>query len=283
MKKGREEIKPEKIKDVEDLANLINSYSVVGILDLYKTPASVLQTTKTILRGRAVIKVTKKNIMLRALEKANKESLKEFTEGYPALILTKEDPFKIYNFLQRKKVSAPAKPGDIPEEDIEVKAGPTDLMPGPAISTLTKVKIPAKVESGKIAVIRDKVVVKAGEKISLDVASALQLLKLKPMEIGLNVVVLEEKGIVYKGEQLFIDEKKVFNDFQIAIQTAFNLSINSGYPTKVTISLIITKAFLNAKQLGLEAGIIEPGIIEDLLAKAKLQAEALKQKVGWCL
>ena len=100
------------------------------------------------------------------------------------------------------------------------------------------------------------------------------------MEIGLNVVVLEEKGIVYKGEQLFIDEKKVFNDFQIAIQTAFNLSINSGYPTKVTISLIITKAFLNAKQLGLEAGIIEPGIIEDLLAKAKLQAEALKQKVG---
>ncbi len=279
-KKGRVKVRPEKIKAVEDLTNLINSYSVVGILDLYKTPASVLQITKNILRGRAVIKVTKKSIMLRALEKAGKENLKEFVKDYPALIFTKEDPFKIYNFLQRKKVPAPAKPGDIAKKDIEIKAGPTDLMPGPAISTLSKVKIPAKVEGGKIAVIRDKVVVKAGEKISLDLASALQLLKLKPMEVGLNVVVLEEKGILYKGEQLFIDEVKVFNDFQIAIQNAFNLSMNSGYPTRNTISLIITKAFLNAKQLALEAGIIEPGIIEDLLAKAKAQAEALKIKVG---
>jgi len=280
MKKGREEVNPEKIKAVEDLANLINSYNVVGILNLYKTPASVLQKTKTIIREKALIRVTKKSIMLRALEKAGKEKLKEFVKGYPALILTNQDPFKIYNFLQKKKIPAFAKPGDISEKDIEIKAGPTDLMPGPAISTLSKVKIPAKVQGGKIAVIRDKLVCKAGEKISLDLASALQLLKLKPMEIRLNIVVLEEKDVVYKGEQLFIDEEKMFNDFQIAIQSAFNFSINSGYPTKVTISLIINKAFLNAKQLGLEAGIIELGVIEDLLAKAKAQAEALKAKVG---
>ena len=72
--KGRKEVRPEKIKAVEDLANLINSYNVIGILDLYKTPASVLQITKTILREKAVIKVTKKSIMLRALEKAGKEN-----------------------------------------------------------------------------------------------------------------------------------------------------------------------------------------------------------------
>jgi len=280
MKKDREEVRPEKIKAVEDLANLISSYNVVGILNLCKTPASVLQKTKTILREKAIIRVTKKSIMFRALEKAGKEKLKEFVKDYPALMLTNQDPFKIYNFLQKKKIFAFAKPGDIAEKDIEIKAGPTGLMPGPAISTLTKVKIPAKVEGGKIAVIRDKVVCKAGEKISLGIASALQLLKLKPMKIGLNVIVLEERGVVYRGEQLFVDEEKVFNDFQIAVQSAFNLSINSGYPTKETISFMITKAFLNAKQLGLEAGIIEPGIIEDLLAKAKAQAEALKEKVG---
>ncbi len=278
MRKG--EVKPEKIKAVEDLAKLISNYNVVGILNLYKTPASVLQKTKTILREKAVIKVAKKSIIIRALEKAGKDKLKEFVKDYPALILTNQDPFKVYNFLQKKKIPAFAKPGDIAEKDIEVKAGPTDLMPGPAISTLTKVKIPAKVEGGKIAIMKDKVVCKAGEKISLDLASALQLLKLKPMEIGLNIIAFEEKGIIYTKEQLLIDEEKVFNDFQIAVQNAFNLSINSGYPTKETISFMITKAFLNAKQLGLEAGIIEPGVIEDLLAKAKTQAEALKEKVG---
>jgi len=280
MNKGRKEIRPEKIKAIDDLVNLLNKHSVIGVLNLYKTPASALQKIKMNLKDKALIKVAKKTIILFALEKAKKENLKEFIVGYPALILSNEDPFKLYFKIQREKTPASAKPGDTAKKDIEVKAGPTDLMPGPAISTLTKVKIPAKVQAGKIAVMRDKVVCKAGEKVSLDLASALQLLKLEPMEVRLNVVVLEEKGTIYTKEQLFVDEEKMLNDFQIAIQSAFNLSINSSYPTKETISLIITKAFLNAKQLGLEAGIIEPEVVGDLLAKAEVQAEALKEKVG---
>ena len=59
----------------------------------------------------------------------------------------------------------------------------------------------------------------------------------------------------------------------------FNLSINSGYPTKETIKPMIMKAFMNAKSLGLEAGILDRGVIEDLLAKAKIQAEALSSKI----
>ena len=42
-KKGRPEVNPEKIKAVDDLAKLMNSYDVVGVLNLHKTPASVLQ------------------------------------------------------------------------------------------------------------------------------------------------------------------------------------------------------------------------------------------------
>ena len=246
--------KEEKIKAVDELANLLNKYLVIGILNLHKTPASALQKIKMNLKDKALIKVAKKTIILFALEKAKKENLKEFIKDYPALILSNEDPFKLYLMVQRERVSVPAKPGDVPEEDIEVKAGPTDLLPGPAISTLTKVKIPAKVEAGKIAIMRDKVVCKAGEKVSLDLASALQLLKLEPMQVGLNVVVLEEKGIVYKAEQMFVDENKLLNDIQLAIQNAFNLSINSGYPTKQSIEFMIAKAYWNAKQLESEIG-----------------------------
>lgn len=278
--KGRKEVRPEKIKSVENLAKLINSYSVVGILNLYKTPASALQKIKTNLREKILIKVAKKSILLFALEKANKRSLKEFVKDYPALILTNLDPFKISILLKKNKTPTSAKPGDIAIRDIEIKAGPTDLMPGPAISTLTKVKIPAKVEAGKIAVMRDSIVCKAGEKISLDLVSALQLLKIEPMEVILEIVVLEEKGIVYNKEQLVVDEEKVFNDFQIAVQNAFNLSINSSYPTKENISFIIIKAFLNAKQLGLEARIIDSEVVEGLLVKAEIQVEDLKEKAG---
>jgi len=244
-----------KIKAVEDLANLLNKYSVIGILNLYKTPASALQKIKMSLKDKALIKVAKKTIILFALEKAKKEDLKEFLVGYPALILSNEDPFKLYLITQREKVPASAKPGDTPEKDIEVKAGPTDLMPGPAISTLTKAKLPAKVEAGKIAIMKDKIVCKAGEKVSLDLASALQLLKLEPMEVSLNVIVLEEKGVVYRKEQLFIDEEKLFNDIHVAIQNAFNLSINADFPTKETIVLMLARAQMNAKQLESELNI----------------------------
>ena len=44
-------------------------------------------------------------------------------------------------------------------------------------------------------------------------------------------------------------------------------------------ALLISKAFLNAKQLGIETGVIEPEVVEDLVAKAEAQAEALKEKV----
>jgi len=249
------EPKPEKIKAVEDLAKLLNSYSVVGILNLYKTPASAFQKIKRELKDKALIKVAKKSTILFALEMANKNNLKDFVGEYPALILTNSDPFKLYLFLKRKKTPAFAKPGDITLKDIEVKAGPTDLPPGPAISTLTKVGIPAKVEAGKITVMRDKIVCKAGEKISLDLASALQLIKLETMEIGLNIVALEERGVVYKKEQMDVDEEKLFNDILRGIQNAFNLSINSNYPTKETIGFMIAKAYLNAKQLATEAKI----------------------------
>lgn len=253
--KGRKEPRAEKIKAVEDFAELIRGYPVIGIISLYKTPASALQKIKKELKGKATIRVTKKSTLLFALEKAGKANLKQFVTEYPGLILANINPFKLYLFLQKKKTPASAKPGDVAAKDIEVKAGPTDLPPGPAISTLTKVGLAAKVEAGKIAVMRDKVVLKAGEKVSLDLASALQLLKLEPMEIGLNVIAIDENGVVYNKEQLFVDEEKLLNDVQLAIQNAFNLSINAEIPTKENIGFMLSKAQMQAKSLASEAKI----------------------------
>jgi large subunit ribosomal protein L10 len=253
--KGRKEPRPEKIKAVEEFSELIKNYPIVGIISLYKTPASALQKIKKELKGKAVIKVAKKSTLLLALEKAGKTNLKQFVTDYPGVILANINPFKLYLFLQKKKTPAVAKPGDVTTKDIEVKAGPTDLPPGPAISTLTKVGISAKVEAGKIAVMKDKVVLKAGDKVSLELASALHLLKMEPMEIGLNVVAIDENGVVYNRDQLFVDEEKLLNDIQLAIHNAFNLSINAEIPTKETIGFMLAKAQMQAKSLANEVKI----------------------------
>ena len=257
-KKGRPEVKQEKLKLVEELAGMFSKYPVVGILDMYKTPASALQKIKMSLKGKVVIKVAKKSSILFALEKANKQNLKDYIKGYPGLIFSNEDPFKLYSMIIKENVSVPAKPGDVPKEDIEVKAGPTDLPPGPAISTLSKVKIPAKVEGGKIAVMKDVVVCKAGTPVSVDLSSVLQMLKLEPMETGLNVMALEEKDVVYTKEQLYVDEEKLLSDIQLAVQNAFNLSMNANIPTKQTIGFMLAKAQMEAKALEAEINAKSP-------------------------
>ena len=278
--KEKGQVKPEKLKLVEDLANMLNKYPVIGVLDLYKTPASALQKIKMNLKKRVVIKVAKKSIILFALDKVNKQNLKDYIKGYPALIFSNEDPFKLYSSIIKENVSASAKPGDVPTEDIEVKAGPTDLLPGPAISSLSKVKIPAKVEGGKIAVMKDTVVCKAGQPVSVDLSSVLQLLKLEPMEVGLNVVVFEEKGTVYNKDQLYVDEAKLLSDIQLAIQNAFNLSMNASIPTKQTIGFMLAKAQMEAKALESEINAKSPEQpkVEETKTEEQPEGEEMKQE-----
>ena len=105
----------------------------------------------------------------------------------PALMFTEEDPFKIYLTISNLKSDTYAKDGDIVDTEILVTAGPTSLLPGPVISEFAKVKIPAGVEAGKIAVKKDTVVAKAGDKVSKDLANILRKLNIKPMKVKMNV------------------------------------------------------------------------------------------------
>ncbi len=245
----KRKVNPEKLKAVEELTALLKSHNVIGIVNLYKMPASSIQKIKNLLRGKAVLKVAKKSLISLALKAAGLEKSVERLEGQPAFILTEMSPFKLSFFLQKNKSSAPAKDGDTAEKDVEVPAGPTSLMPGPAISTLTKVKIPAKVEGGKIAVIKDCVVCKKGEKITADIAAALNLLKIEPMEIGLSLIAIKEGELIYDKDVLSTSEEQILSDLALAHQRAVNLSVNTGYPTKETVGLILAKAYLSAKAL----------------------------------
>lgn len=277
---GRKNVSPEKMKEVENTTNLIYQNSIIGIVSMRKLPESAFQKMKKVLDGKASIKVLKKCVLLRSLEKTGMIGLEKYVGNYPGLIVSNMNPFKLYKLLQENKSKASAKPGDIALADIEVKAGPTDLMPGPAISTLASAGLQAKVEAGKIAVMRDKVVCKKGEAVNANLASILQLLKIEPMEIGIDLLGIWEHGTVYDKADLSIDQAKVLSDLSLGSLNAFNLAFNSGYPTKQTVELMINKAFRNAKSLGLEANILDKGIIEDILAKAKRQADVIQSKTG---
>jgi large subunit ribosomal protein L10 len=272
--------KPAKLRAVDETAALLERYPVIGILNMYKMPAAALQRIKRELGERALIKIIRKNTVARALERlAAKKALAKHLGEQPGLLLSKIDPFRLYLLISKSRSPAAAKPGDIAPTDIEVKAGPTGLMPGPAITTLTKVGIPARVEAGKIAIAKDKIVLKAGEKVSADLAAALQLLKLEPLEIGLDVIAMWEAGKIYTKEQLAIDEERIAADLAIAASQAINLAVAAAWPTKQSVALMLVAASANARALGLSAEILDLGIIEQLLAIASAGAGALKSLI----
>ena len=264
-------------------------YDVVGIVDLLNIPAKQLQEMRKNLNGKAVIRMSKKNLIDLALEDCNASKnnivdLSGHMEGQVAIIATEMNPFKLYKILEDSKTSAPAKPGSIANDDIVVPAGDTGFEPGPFLGELQQVGIPAKIDKGKIVVQKDTVVVEAGEEVSKDVAATLSRMEINPMEVGIDLKAVYEDEAVYTSDLLAIDEEQTLADVQSAFAQAFNLSVNAAIPTDETISTLITLAYTKAINLGVEAAVLTSETSEPIigLAQAKMLAiaSAVADKAG---
>ena len=275
-------LKEKKPKIVEELASMMDNYSAIGVLNMQKMPARALQQMRESMRGATVIKMSKKTLMKKAMERSKKKNIKMLEEkmtGATALLLTNENPFKLFRLLKENRTPASAKVGDIATKDIVVQKGATPLPPGPSISTLQKVGLKTSVQGGKIHVMADKVVCKAAEKITVDIADVLSLLKIEPMEIGLDLTYVLEDGTIYGKSVLDVSVEEYVNDLMRCVTQAVNLSVNTGYPTKLTAPIMIQKAFMEAKTLASERDIVEKEFIQDLIAKAERAAKTLGEKI----
>ena len=274
--------KDEKPKYVECLSGMIDTYSVIAVLNMHKMPSRALHQIRESIRNGTVIKMGKKVLISKALNNSKKDikSLEEKLSGEPALLLTNENPFRLFKMLKENRTPAAAKPGDIAGKDIIISKGSTNLPPGPSISTLQKIGLKTSVQAGKIAVMADKVACKAGEKITRDLADVLALLKIEPMEIGLDLSYVWEDGTIYGKGVLDVSVEDYTNELARCVTYGVNLSVNTGYPTKLTAPLMIQKAFAEARTLAIEADVIEKEFIVHVLSKAERAAKLLGEKTG---
>jgi large subunit ribosomal protein L10 len=273
-------VRQEKVSEVGELKTLIEKYPVVGIISMHKLPGRQLQSIRH--KINAKIKMNKKTITLRALDLSGKKDILKLSDkltGSTALIFSEESPFKLFRILKENRSPAAAKAGDVATRDITIQKGSTGLPPGPAISVLQKIGLKASVQGGKIAVLQDKVVCKPGEKISADVAGVLSLLKIEPLDIGLDMICAYEDGIIYDRSVLDVNVEDYISDIQKCVSQAVNLSVNTGYPTKLTIEMMVQKAFNETKSLCIETNVVEKDFIDDVLIKAINHAKALESKV----
>jgi len=245
MEKKQHQVSAKKLQNVKELAALMDGKASTIIASTVGLSSAQLQRSRKLLREKATVKFAKKSTVIKAIEASKKNGIPKLVEHVgesPALIFTNEEPFEIATLLAENKFPSKAKGGQIAPVDIKVEAGPTDLLPGPVISEFANVNIKAGIVGGKIAIKEDKIVVKAGEKISPAVASILMKLGITPFEVGLDATVAYDgkNGKVYSN--IKIDKAGSLAKLKEAFATARQFAINLAYPAAEVVDQIIVRA-----------------------------------------
>lgn len=268
-----------KIKEVDKLAQAIQQHPVIGLVDMTSFPSKQLVSMKRLLKGKAAIKMAKKSLIQRAIEKSGKKEILAYLGGQPALLLTNQNPFEIAKILEENKAKAGAKPNSVMPVEVSVPAGETSFSPGPIVGELQKAGIKAAIERGKVVINEDSIIAKAGEKIDAKKAEIINKLGIEPIELKLRLMAAWEKNFVFSEAALGITKGQVMQWLKAASGSTLNFTYNIGHPTHYNIRFFVQKAFRNAKGIALKANYACEATVKELLARADAQAKSLEAKM----
>ena len=241
----KHKVSPVKKKALADLVKTIEQSATVLLTSSASIPSAQLQKMRQEIKKIGKFSAVKKNLMIRALDSSKTEGiseLKPFVGANSMIIFSEEDAFDLASILAQYKYPAKAKSGQIADKDITIDAGPTDLMPGPAITELSNVGLKVGVEGGKIAIKAPYKVVKNGEKISKQVAEVLSKLGIMPFTIGLKVVAVYDSKNKKVFANIEINKDDAIKQLVSALIEAKKFAVKIAYPNADTIKRILAKA-----------------------------------------
>lgn len=251
--KKREKAIPQyKLDVVERLKGKIKGSKTFLIASSNKLPSSQFHDIKKKLRANAEVLVAKKSLVVRAIADSKSKGIDDLSNHVVAdvaLFFSDLNPFELSGLLADNQSAAKAKAGDIAPEDINVEPGPTELVPGPAISELSGVGLKVAVEGGKLAIKQPATIVKEGEAIKENVASVMGKLGITPLRVGFEPLAAysSEDSKVYAG--IKIDKAGTLEVLRVAIGKSRGFAIGLGYVSPDTIGYFIGKAGMEEKAL----------------------------------
>ena len=236
------------------------------------------------LREQMVMTMAKKTLVRRAWKKAglSEDELDTLLDGVTQPMLVQTDnlnAFQLFAELEKTRTGRPAKAGDIAPNDIVIEEGPTTFPPGPIVGEFNSVGIPAKIDKGKVSIVKTVTAVEAGEPISADLGLMLSKLEINPIEIGLILSGAIEDGTVMAADDLDLDLSGFTANVKSATSGAFNLACNIGWFTDQTIPVLISKAAGEAMAVAVEAGIHNEETMPILISRAHARMLAVAGQV----
>lgn len=241
-----------KVKAVKEMTNLFDTSKTILVASIKNIPSSQYQEIGKKLRGKAVVKVPKKKLAYLAIDSSKRPELKALKDKLGdsfALLFSNLDAYDLAADLLKNRSPSKAKAGQIAPEDIEIQAGPTDLVPGPAISELGALGIQIMIQGGKIEIKANKVITKKGDKISEKACDVMSKLGIKPFTIGFNPICAFDANENTIYTELNIDSDATVAEMKNLYGKALAFAVAIGYASENTIKFMLSKAYMQGKAL----------------------------------
>ncbi len=277
-------ISEKKKSTVEKLKQELQSYPIIGLVKIDNINARIVQQVRKDLRKEARIIMAKNSLMRIAVSEVKKkvkgiEKINEYIVGSCAFILTETNPYRLASFMDKNKVPAPAKVGQIAPNDVIIRPMNTGIPPGPVIAELQSLGLKTRIEGGQIRIVEEAVVTKEGERVNRTVALLLRRLNIEPFEAGLKFIIAFENGVIIPGDSLIIDYDFYEQGIRWAHTSALNLAINAGIVTEQSLPLILTNVHQRAVNLSVVAGFLTKKSLPLILSKAANNGLSLASQV----
>jgi len=283
-------VSQQKILYVNDLYSKLSNSKIIGIANVMDIPTNSLQVIRKKLKEMGIdVKIVKKNLFVKSLEKISNPNIKKIIDIIEEnkritvlLILPKEEinPFLLNKILEENKSYRSAKEGDILEEDVIIRAGPTNLTPGPVLTELKKYNIKTKVENGKIVITEDALVAKKGQKVDSGLVSLLQKFNITPIPVKIKLLLVYDGKTLYTYDILSTPLEEYINQLRSGFRKAISLTVEISFPIKENIKILLTKAYQNLVKLSLNTGIPTKDTIKELLKITNRRSITLKEKLN---
>jgi large subunit ribosomal protein L10 len=269
-----------KLEEVNQLVDLFRNYKNVAVIEVGKINDKQIQQMRKLLRGKAILKLSKKNLQKRAIEQfkedSKKQNLDEFADKIPgqaALCFTNLDIFELKNTFNENEWMVPAKPNEITPVD-------TGLPTGQVISELNMtLRLPTRIQNDTIWVRESTRTHKMGDLVDVKQAAVLKKLGIAPIESLIKILFAWSDGEFISEDILYMNLEKFKNDVSYAYFAAQNLAMNLGIIDKETFIPLTQKARRQALQLLFEMPIYVEELRDQYICKANSNALVLNSVI----
>mmetsp|Transcript_11260 Transcript_11260/g.22304 ORF Transcript_11260/g.22304 Transcript_11260/m.22304 type:complete len:210 (+) Transcript_11260:186-815(+) len=196
-----------------------------------------------------------KKVLKKKIEKnPNLQDLFDYINGNIGLIFTNNDIFEIKKILNENQIPAPAKVGQIAQNEVIIPAGPTELPPD-GTSFFQALNIPTKIQRGQIEIQDPIKLIEKGKIVGNSEAALLKKLNIVPFSFELQIKCIFDTDNCYKPTFFDISEKQIEDSLKTLFSSLDLIGISVGYDSSFTIRDTFKKVFNKVFIVGHSVGI----------------------------